>query len=119
MSAAKINLPVIEQGATYRHTLYWKDSLSVPIDLSNCTSRMQIRATVDSSAVITELSTANGRIIITTEEGKLELVISSSVTKLLKPIATAVYDLEVYFPNSDTVRLIEGKIIIKAEVTRG
>ena len=119
MSAAKINLPVIEQGATYRHTLYWKDSFNAPIDLINCSARMQIRATVDSSALITELSTINGRIVITVEEGKLELIIPSSVTKLLKPIASAVYDLEVYFGSGDTVRLIEGKIIIKAEVTRG
>ena len=90
MSAAKINLPVIEQGATYRHTLYWKDAAGLPINLTACTVKMQIRATVDSSAVIAELSTANGRIIMTVGGGKLELIIPSSVTKLLKPIATAV-----------------------------
>ena len=118
MSAAKINLPVIEQGATYRHTLYWKDVDGLPIDLTVCTVKMQIRATVDSSAVICELSTVNGRLILTAIEGKIELVVSSSITRVLKPM-TAVYDLEVTFPTGDVVRLIEGSVVVKAEVTRG
>lgn len=118
MSAAKINLPVIEQGATYRHTLYWKDATGLPIDLTACTAKMQIRATVDSSPVICELSTVNGRLILTAAEGKIELVVPNSITKALKPI-TAVYDLEVTFTNGDVVRLIEGSVVVKAEVTRG
>jgi hypothetical protein len=118
MSAAKINLPVIEQGATYRHTMYWKDGSNVPIDLTGCAARMQIRATVDSSVVICELSTTNGRIIITGLLGQLDLLVPSTVTKLVKPVS-AVYDLEVTFSNGDVVRLIEGAVIVKAEVTRG
>jgi hypothetical protein len=118
MSAAKVNLPVIEQGATYRHTLYWKDAAGLAIDLFACTAKMQIRVTADSSAVICELSTVNGRLILTATEGKIELVIPSSVTKAIKPI-TAVYDLEVSFTNGDVIRLIEGSVVVKAEVTRG
>lgn len=118
MSAAKINLPVIEQGATYRHTLYWRDIDGLPINLSACTAKMQIRATVDSSAVVCELSTANERIILTDAEGKIEFAVPSSITKVLKPM-TAVYDLEITFDTGDVVRLIEGSVAVKAEVTRG
>ena len=120
MSAAKINLPVLEVGATYRHSLAWKDNDNLPMDLTGCTARMQLRATVDSSAVICDLSTANGRIVIPEggTTGEINLAISSTITTLLKPV-TVVYDLEVYFLNGDTVRLIEGNILIKGEVTRG
>ena len=117
MSAAKLNLPVIEQGATYRHTLYWKDSSNVPINITGCTARMQLRTTVESTAVVIELSSTNNRIIITGSLGKIELYISDEDTTVLPPIQ-AVYDLEVYMSNGDTVRLIEGKVTIKAEVTR-
>lgn len=119
MPAAKVNLPVIEQGATYRHTLYWKNTATnTPIDLTGCAVRMQIRTAADSPTVICELSTANGRIIVASLLGQIDLFIPSATTKAIKPI-TAVYDLQVTFANGDVVRLIEGNVVIKIEVTRG
>jgi len=42
MAASKLNLPAIEKGATYRHTLYWKDSSNVAINLTDCTAKLQV-----------------------------------------------------------------------------
>jgi hypothetical protein len=117
MSASKLNLPAIEKGATYRHTLLWKDSLNTPINLTGCTAKLQVRETIDSSIVLLELSTVNLGLVITPLLGKIELYISDETTTLLNGIG-GVYDLEIYFNNGDTTRLIEGKVTFKAEVTR-
>jgi len=117
MSASKLNLPAIEKGATYRHTLLWKDSLNVAINLTDCTAKLQVRETIDSSIVLLELSTANLGLVITPLLGKIELYISDEATTVLTGIG-GVYDLEVYFDNGDTTRLIEGKVVFKPEVTR-
>ena len=119
MSAAKITLPVIEQGATYRHTLVWLEpDESTPINLTGCTAKMQIRSVVTSSAIILELSTANSRLSIDGSLGKISLYVSDEDTAMLEAIKGAVYDLEVYFPDGTVTRLCEGKISISAEVTR-
>lgn len=117
MAAAKLTLPVIEKGATYRNTLYWKDSLNVPIDLTGCTAKLQVRDTIDTVIPSLELSTLNGGIIITSLLGKIDLYVTSDITTLL--VGTGgVYDLEIYLANGDITRLIEGKVSYKAEVTR-
>jgi hypothetical protein len=119
MTAVKLNLPPIEKGATYSHTVYWRAAdKTTPIDITNCSAKMQIRPSVDSSVLLGELSTANGRIILTGNTGKVELSIPSTDTGGLVATKDAVYDLEIYFPTR-TVRLIEGKVTIKEEVTRG
>lgn len=115
--AATLNLPDIEKGATYRHTLYWKDKAKLPIDLTGATARMQIRDSVDSSTVLLELSSLSNTIIITTLEGKIELYITSQQTAVLVGYG-GVYDLELYLVNGDTVRLIQGDIAFSPEVTR-
>lgn len=54
MSASTLNLPVIEKGATYRHTLTWTDSTGTAINLTGCTAKLQVRASAASSTVILE-----------------------------------------------------------------
>jgi hypothetical protein len=119
MAAAKITLPVIEQGATYRHTLVWMQlDGTTPINLVGCTAKMQIRSVVTSSTVILELSTANSRLVIDGALGKISLYVPDEDTTALEAIKGAVYDLEVHFPDGTVTRLCEGKISISAEVTR-
>jgi len=117
MAASKLNLPIIEKGATYRHTLFWKDSANTAINLTGCTARIQVRESIDSPIVIVELSTSNNRIIITPLLGKIDLYISSADTSALVGFG-GVYDMEVYFSNGDVIRLIEGRVTFKPEVTR-
>lgn len=117
MTASTIALPVIEKGATYKHTLTWNDSLGAPINLTGCSAKLQIRTSVTSQTVLIELSTLNGRLILTPLLGIIQLYISATDTTSL--IGTGgVYDLEVTFANGEITRLIEGTIIFKNEVTR-
>jgi hypothetical protein len=118
MAAGKLNLPSIEKGATYRHTLYWKDKSNVAINMTGCTAKLQIRETISSPTVLLELSTTNGYIIITGTIGKIELYIPDEVTTLLVG-SGGIYDLEIYWTDGDITRLVEGKWAFKDEVTRG
>ena len=115
--AANLDLPAVDKGATYRHTLIWKDKLKVPINLTSTTARMQIRESVDSGAVILDLNTTSGGITLEPLLGKISLYMSNVTTSALVGYG-GVYDLEVSFPLGDVVRLIEGSIEFIPEVTR-
>lgn len=120
MTAVKVKLPVIEQGATYNHAFVYLQSDNVtPIDLTGVTAKMQIRALVDDVDPLIELSTENGRIDIDTVTGRIALTISSQASTLLTPTKDALYDLELYFLDGTVQRLVEGTVTIKAEITRG
>jgi hypothetical protein len=117
MAATTLDLPDIEKGSTYRHTLYWTDKAKNPINLSSTTARMQVREAVDSAGFLLDLTSSNGGITIGAFEGKLALFISASATANLLG-SGGVYDLEVQFSNGDVVRLIQGEVSFSPEVTR-
>jgi hypothetical protein len=115
--AASLDLPDIDKGATYRHTLFWKDKLKVAINLTGVTARMQIRDDVDSALVRLELTTSNAGLVITPLLGRIDIYISNAVTSAL-PGYGGVYDMEFVFPSGDITRLVEGSINFIPEVTR-
>jgi hypothetical protein len=115
--AASLDLPDIDKGATYRHTLFWKDKLKAPIDLTGVTARMQVRDDVDSSLIRLDLTTENGGLTITGLLGRIDIYISDIETTAL-PGYGGVYDMEFVFPSSDITRLVEGSINFIPEVTR-
>lgn len=119
MTAVKVNLPPIEQSATYSHNLYYREpDGTTPIQLYNCTAKMQVRPGAGSSILYIELSTENGRIVIDPLLGKISLIISATDTLAITPIKDALYDLELYFHDTNIIkRLIEGKITVKAGIT--
>lgn len=117
MAAAKMNLPVIEKGATYRHTLIWEDATGTPIDMTNCTAKLQIREDIFSPELLCELNTENNGLVIAPLTGRINLFISATDTSALVGFGGA-YDLEIYRMNGDTTRLIEGGVAFKPEVTR-
>lgn len=119
MTAVKVNLPVIEQGADYNHNFFWMELDKVtPINLTNFEARMQIRPTAESSTVLVELTTENGRITISPVLGKIALDIPNSITNTLPPTKDAVYDIELVNVDGRVIRLAEGKVTIKIQVTR-
>ena len=114
--AGKLNLK-INQGETFRHTLLWKDSSEVAINLTGYTARMHIRGKLEDTTTLLELTTENGRILITNPTiGEIKLYISATDTSSIKWIA-GVYDLEM-ISGSDVIRLVEGKVSVTKEVTR-
>lgn len=122
MSAVTYN-PTVEKGATFKLSFNWYSESTVtpgqpgvPIDLTGCTARMQIRST--SGDVIFDATTENNKITLTPLEGGISVKMTSAETDAIT-VSSGKYDLEVEFPVSgDVYRLLEGKIKFKPNITR-
>lgn len=88
-----------------------------PVDLTGFTARMQIRGDIDSTAVIAELTTANGGIVIDNTLKTITLLISAVNTALFT-FTTAVYDLELVSSGAQVTPFCGGIITLVKEVTR-
>lgn len=108
----------ILQGATFRKRWTWKPG-GVPMDFTGCKARMQVRAEIDDTAVLLELTTENGGIALDAEPGAIDLYISATDTALIV-WESGVFDLEIqYAAGPDEVdRLIYGSVVVSREVTR-
>jgi hypothetical protein len=119
MQPAKLNL-TIYKGSTFSKEFQWKTGdPAQPVDITDCSLRMQIRKTIDDTTFVDELTTQNGKItILNAAEGRFRIDIAASVSTDYK-IEEGVYDLEIVYPNSTTVyRLLEGDVAAIPEVTR-
>lgn len=115
MAAATYNI-LIEQGATFRFRLQWKDDEGNPIDLDGYSARMQVRPFVESDEVLLNLNTEDGGITI---ESDWEIVVEATAeqTQVIIDYAGA-YDLELESADGTVYRLVQGKVKISPEVTR-
>lgn len=116
MAAAKRNI-IIEQGATYTLNLIWKDSASVPVNLTGYSARMQVRRTFNSDDTLLDLSSSNGDITLGGALGTIAIVASATDTALIY-VKTGFYDIELESSSGVVTRLMEGEVTIKPEVTR-
>lgn len=120
MAAHKVPLK-LEQGATYDKFWIWKSGPKgeeEPVDLVGCEVRAQIRPELESSTVLLDLTTANGRIILGGAPGKIRILITDEDTALLT-FDSAVYDLFIDFPDGSSVRRMAGPVALTRRVTRG
>lgn len=132
MAAGKYSW-VLEQGTTIDFEIQYKDSNSVPIDLTNYSGKMQLRdsyANNPNSVVYLTLSSSrqpdgtglnfsgsNGTTPPTS--GSIGIYIASCTSSLLT-FNTAYYDLEIYSGSGDcpyTVRVLEGQVRLSQQVT--
>jgi hypothetical protein len=117
MTPAKYDLPC-RAGSTFRKSFSFKDSDGNVLNFTGYTARMHVRLDPESDdPPLVELTTENGRIAISGEEGILELFISDSVTSGF-PSETYSYDLELIAPNGDVDCPFYGKFKVTGEVTR-
>ncbi len=117
MAASKLNL-YIEQGATFSQLITWKAGTpSLPVDLTGCTARMQIRAKTTSDTVLLSLTTENSRIALGGAAGTITLTLTDEETAVLA-WPKGVYDLEIAFGNGTVRRLLYGSVVVSPEVTR-
>ena len=107
----------IYQGATFRKRLRWLNPDQTPIDLTGCTARMQVREEVESTAVLLELTTENGRIALGGTAGTVELLVDADTTAAITWGGGA-WDLEIVHPGGEVTRLAQGSLCVSPEVTR-
>lgn len=115
---AKLNL-TIYQGATFRKRMVWKvKKTGVPVDLTGCTARMQVREEIESPIVLLSLTTENGGIALGGVDGTVDLYLDDGDTEAIKSWQSGKWDLEVVHPGGDVTRLVQGSISVSREVTR-
>lgn len=90
---------------------------NTPVNLSNYTARMQIRADVDSSEVIYTLTTENSGIVFDNTLKTITLNIPAAITAEFD-FELAVYGLELVYYNQDVIPFAGGNISLQREVTR-
>lgn len=121
MIAGTYNI-LCEQGTTFVRVLELQSpnpvdsSVYEVYDLTGHTARMQVRRTIDSSAVIISLTTENGGIQIDGDDGKITIIMSDSQTAALT--SSGVYDLEIEDPSGNVSRVVQGTFTLSQEVTR-
>ena len=108
----------IEQGATFRKSLTWKAGAPpLPVDLTGCTARMQVREHMDSPLPMLSLTTENGGITLGDESGVVTLHVHALKTGALSKLS-GIYDLEIEFADGTVRRLLCGPVAILPGVTR-
>jgi hypothetical protein len=70
-----------------------------------------------SAYIVAEYTTENGYLSVNGEAGTISLLIPPSDMAEYLP-GSYVYDLEVESPESETTRIIQGKFIVRPEVTK-
>ena len=117
--AAGIYNFTIEQGTTFTRQFKYKTSEGVGIDLTNYAVRMQVRKTIDSDTTELDIDESSGLSVGTTSDTQhiITLTIPASTTANLS-FDNAVYDLEIEI-SGEVTRLLQGKIKLSKEVTRG
>lgn len=103
----------IKQGATFTSAIVWK-ILGVPKNLTGFTGRMYLKRTLNGEKLF-ELTTTNGRLIISPLDGSITMFVSAADTATLS--GQYVYDLEMV-QGSFVKRILQGTITIDGEVTR-
>jgi hypothetical protein len=92
-------------------------SWNTPIPLTGYTALMQIRETLESTAVIAELSTANNRIIIDPINFTVLIKLPATITGTFT-FDSAVYSMELTDNQNNVIPFLSGSISLTKEVTR-
>jgi len=104
----------VYKGTTFTLAPVWKIGGNVVL-LQSYTAIMQVRAASD-TAVIVELSTSNGRIVITPSAGRITLTLSAAETAALDA-GTYMYDLNITAPDSTVTKILQGAFVVSNSVT--
>ena len=114
---AKLKL-TIYQGATFRKRLTWSAGTpAVPVDLTGCEARMQVRPDIESATVLVELNTTNGGITLGGVVGTVDLYLTDEASAAFT-WTSGVWDLEITHPSDEVTRLAYGPVNVSPEVTR-
>lgn len=114
---------ITDQGSTVHQVFTIKNSARKVIPLTGYTARMQVRKwdmeNRDPALIVTaEYTTDNGYLTVDGEAGTVTLLIPPTDMEAYEP-GNYVYDIEVETENNgDTTRIIQGKFIVRAEVTK-
>lgn len=109
---------VIDQGADWFLTFYYKQPDGSPVNITNYTSALQLRTSPLAKTAVLTLTTENGGITITGNQGRLDIHATAEQTASITNGKYS-YDLEITEPANDVVtRLAQGTMEVSANTTR-
>ena len=92
-------------------------SWNLPVPITGYTAQMQIRETLESTTVIAELTTANGRIVIEPVNSVISINLTAALTATFN-FDSAVYSMELTDAQSNVFQFLNGSLSLIKEVTR-
>lgn len=107
----------VNQGADLTVPFLLIDASGWGVDLTGYTAAMQVRSLACSTEAIDTLTSENGRLVIEESEGRITAKFPHKITETY-PAQTLVYDMEITSADDERTRILQGKIIVSAEVTR-
>jgi hypothetical protein len=105
----------VYKGTTFTLAPVWKID-NLPVDITGYTADMQVRYATD-TAIIVELSTDNGRAVISGALGKVTLTLTASQTAALAA-NNYIYDLNLTAPDSTVTKILTGAFVVAESVTQ-
>ena len=111
---AQVDL-ALPQGQTWDTEFLWEAD-GDPVNLTDWTARMMLRATAEAASPTVSLSTATST-MTALSTGVIGLSYSA-ISSAAITAATYLYDLEVVNPSGVVRRLIEGNAVVSREMTR-
>ena len=103
-----------EQGADFLFVFSYEDANGTTLPLSEYTMKMQVRKNYGKELIL-EISTANGRITVDSNEDATIHVTAEDTAEL--PPGKYIYDMEVIDGQGIVSRFLKGEFVITAEVT--
>lgn len=116
MPTPQLDLAIPQGTKVVQPVLVTQNGVSVPLPVGT-NAKMQIRSQRDSTTVLAELSTANGRILVDTVLAKVTIVFASAFTAGFD-FERGVYDLDLIYPDNEKERIVEGKVYVFTSVTQ-
>jgi len=112
--SAKYNL-VCDQATTFNFQFQIKND-DTPWNLSTYSGTMTVRPFTGASTTTVVASTANGRMVFDSGNGRITVTIDATTTGAIAP-GRYVYDL-VLTVGSTVTRILEGRFVVTAAVTQ-
>lgn len=117
-SADSLNIE-IQQHGTFTMVVTLSDDAGDPIDLTGYSIAMQVRASASASETLFDLSTTGGEIVLTTPaSGVFTVTITDETTGAETAPVDGVYDVVVEDASGTKTRIMEGRALFTAGVTR-
>lgn len=107
---------VIEQGATFTLRVNLLDGSSNPVDLTGCTAVFRLAPGLFTADVLTYNSPPN--VVLGGVLGTIDLLITAAITELLE-ITRGLWNVEVTFPDTSVVRVVQGAATLSRQPGAG
>lgn len=93
------------------------DGTAEVFDLNGYSVAMQLRTATYAPEAIDTLTSANGRLVVDADAGKITVIFPHDITEAYPP-RTFVYDVEITNFEGEISRILSGRIKVTPEVTR-